>query len=78
MDGSPHRLEYTNLRGMNPAGIGVQQFDFEKVYAIQSLADTNRQIAMHSPAAAQAAINLCTETNVAVHNLHRRLLFSRT
>jgi hypothetical protein len=62
---------------MDPAAIHIQQFHIEKLHILQSLADANRQIAVHSPAPSQAAINLCTEANVAVHNLDSHLLFSR-
>jgi hypothetical protein len=41
MDGEPRRLEYTNLRCMNPARIHVEQLHIEKVHAIQSLTDAN-------------------------------------
>jgi hypothetical protein len=34
---------------MDPARIHVEQFNIEKVYAIQCLADAHRQIAVHSP-----------------------------
>jgi hypothetical protein len=78
MDGEPPRLEYTNLRCMDPARIHVEQLHIKQIHTVQSLADANRQVAVHSPASAQATINLCTETNVAVHNLHRHLLFSRS
>jgi hypothetical protein len=62
---------------MDPAAIHIQQFHIEKIHIFQSLADANGQVAVHSPAPAQAAINLCTETNIAVHNLQRHILFSR-
>jgi hypothetical protein len=58
--------------------IHVEQLHIKQIHSVQSLADANRQVAVHSPAPAQAAINLCTETNVAVDNLHHRLLFSRS
>jgi hypothetical protein len=62
---------------MDPARIHVEQFHCAEIHTIQSLTDANGQVAVHSPAPAQAAINLCTKTNIAVDNLHRRLLFSR-
>ena len=74
----PLSVEYANLHCMYPAAIHLQQFHFEKIHIFQSLTDANGQIAVHSPTPAQAAINLCTETNIAVHNLHHRLLFSRS
>jgi hypothetical protein len=77
MGGEPRRLEYTNLRCVDPARIHFQQFHIKQIHTVQSLTDANGQIAVHSPTSAQAAINLCTETNVAVHNLHHWLLFSR-
>jgi hypothetical protein len=52
MDGEPRRLEYTNLRCVNTAGIHLQQFHVAQVYTIQSLTDANGQIAMHPPASA--------------------------
>jgi hypothetical protein len=52
MDGEPRRLEYTNLRCMDPARIHVEQFNVEKIHAIQSFADAHRQVAVHSPATA--------------------------
>jgi hypothetical protein len=59
---------------MDPAVIHFEQFHISKVNVIQGLTDADRQIAVHSPAAAQAAIDFGTETNIAVHNLHRRPL----
>jgi hypothetical protein len=76
--GEPHRLKYTNLCCVDPARIHIEQLHIKQIHSVQSLADANRQIAVHSPAPAQAPINLCTKTNVAVDNLHRRLLFSRS
>jgi hypothetical protein len=61
---------------MNPTGIHVEQFHCAEIHTIQSLTHANGQIAVHSPAPAQAPINLCTETNIAVQNLHLQLLFS--
>jgi hypothetical protein len=76
MGSSPHRLEYANLCCVDPAVVYLQQLHIKQIHTVQSLTDANRQVAVHFPAPAQAAINLCTETNVAVHNLHRHLLFS--
>jgi hypothetical protein len=61
---------------MDPAAIHIQQFHIEKLHIFQSLTDAHRQIAVHSPPPAKAAINLCTETNIVVHSLQRHLLFS--
>ena len=41
MDSEPRRLENANLRCVDSAVIHLQQFDFEKVHAIQSFADAN-------------------------------------
>jgi hypothetical protein len=74
---NPLSVEYANLHRMYPAAIQIQQFHIEKLHIFQSLTDAHRQIAVHSPAPAKAAINLCTETNIAINNLHHLLLFSR-
>jgi hypothetical protein len=50
MDGEPRRLEYTNLRCMDPAVVNLQQLYIEQIHSVQSLADANRQVAVHSPA----------------------------
>jgi hypothetical protein len=74
---NPLSVEYANLHRMYPAAIHIKQFNNEKVHAIQSHTDAHRQIAVHSPAPAEAPIDLFTKTNIAVDNLHRQLLFSR-
>jgi hypothetical protein len=52
MNGEPRRLEYANLRCMDTPRIHVEQLHIKQVHAIQSLADADRQIAVHSPAPA--------------------------
>jgi hypothetical protein len=50
--GDPPRLEYANLHCMDPAAIHIEQFHIAKIHFIQRLTDSNRQIAVHSPAPA--------------------------
>jgi hypothetical protein len=52
MGSKPPRLEYANLRCMDPARIHVEQLHIKQIHTVQSLTDANRQIAVHSPAPA--------------------------
>ncbi len=46
MGGEPRRLEYTNLRCMDPAVVYLQQHHIKQIHTVQSLTDANRQIAV--------------------------------
>jgi hypothetical protein len=76
MDRGPRRGEYANLHCMDPAAIHFEQFHIVKIHFIQSLADSNRQIAVPFPAPPQASVDFFIEPNVAIHNLHDALLLT--